>query len=67
MILEIRGFYRFRIQDTAVDTVARIFAATSIAAMSLTFVRAVLADDTTSPARRCACGGSRCCSSAPAG
>jgi exopolysaccharide biosynthesis polyprenyl glycosylphosphotransferase len=44
-ILEGRGFYGFRLQDTPVDTVARIFAATSIAAMTLTFVRALLTDD----------------------
>jgi exopolysaccharide biosynthesis polyprenyl glycosylphosphotransferase len=43
-ILQIRGFYRFRIHDTAVDAIARIFAATSIAAMSLTFARALLTD-----------------------
>lgn len=45
VILEVRGFYGFRLQDTPVDTVARIFAATSIAAMSLTFVRALVTDD----------------------
>ncbi len=31
LILEGRGFYGFRLQDTPVDTIARIFAATSIA------------------------------------
>jgi exopolysaccharide biosynthesis polyprenyl glycosylphosphotransferase len=46
-ILEARGFYDFRLQDTPVDTVARIFAATSIAAMTLTFARALLTDDPT--------------------
>ena len=45
VILEVRGFYGFRLQDTPVDTVARIFAATSIAAMTLTFVRALSTDD----------------------
>ncbi|HEX4804697.1 MAG TPA: sugar transferase [Conexibacter sp.] len=47
LILEARGFYSFRLQDTPVDAVARIFAATSIAAMSLTAVRAVVGDDAT--------------------
>ena len=47
LILEARGFYSFRLQDTPVDTVARIFAATSIAAMTLVFVRALLTDDPT--------------------
>jgi exopolysaccharide biosynthesis polyprenyl glycosylphosphotransferase len=47
LILEARGFYGVRLQDTPVDTVARIFAATSIAAMTLTFARAVVADDVT--------------------
>jgi exopolysaccharide biosynthesis polyprenyl glycosylphosphotransferase len=46
-ILDARGFYGFRLQDTPVDTVARIFAATSIAAMTLVFVRALLTDDPT--------------------
>jgi exopolysaccharide biosynthesis polyprenyl glycosylphosphotransferase len=46
-ILEARGFYGFRLQDTPVDTIARIFAATSIAAMTLTFARALLTDDPT--------------------
>jgi len=46
-ILEARGFYGFRLQDTPVDAVARIFAATSIAAMSLTFSRALVSDDPT--------------------
>jgi exopolysaccharide biosynthesis polyprenyl glycosylphosphotransferase len=45
VILEGRGFYGFRIHDTLLDTVARIFAATSIAAMTLTFVRALVTDD----------------------
>jgi exopolysaccharide biosynthesis polyprenyl glycosylphosphotransferase len=45
LILEGRGFYGFRLQDTAFDTIARIFAATSIAAMTLTFGRALLTDD----------------------
>jgi exopolysaccharide biosynthesis polyprenyl glycosylphosphotransferase len=44
-ILEGRGFYGFRIHDAPLDTIARIFAATSIAAMTLTFVRALVADD----------------------
>ncbi|HEX5146887.1 MAG TPA: sugar transferase [Conexibacter sp.] len=47
VILEARGFYDIRLQDTPVDTVARIFAATSIAAMTLTFARAVISDDGT--------------------
>ncbi|MFL5818655.1 MAG: sugar transferase [Conexibacter sp.] len=47
VILEARGFYGFRLQDTPVDAVARIFAATSIAAMTLTFARALLSDDGT--------------------
>ena len=46
-ILEARGFYDFRLQDTPVDAVARIFAATSIAAMSLVFARALVSDDPT--------------------
>jgi len=46
-ILEARGFYGFRLQDTPVDAVARIFAATSIAAMTLTFARALVSDDPT--------------------
>jgi exopolysaccharide biosynthesis polyprenyl glycosylphosphotransferase len=45
LILEGRGFYGFRLQDTPVDTIARIFAATSIAAMTLTFLRALVVDD----------------------
>lgn len=45
LILEERGFYGFRIHDTLLDTVARIFAATSIAAMSMTFLRALVAGD----------------------
>ena len=47
VILEARGFYGFRLQDTPVDAVARIFAATSIAAMTLTFARALRSDDPT--------------------
>ena len=47
VILEARGFYGFRLQDTPVDAVARIFAATSIAAMTLVFARAILTDDPT--------------------
>ena len=47
VILEARGFYGFRLQDSPVDAVARIFAATSIAAMTLTFARAILTDDPT--------------------
>ena len=47
VILEARGFYGFRLQDTPVDAVARIFAATSIAAMTLTFARALVSDDAT--------------------
>lgn len=44
-VLVSRGSYRFRIHNTAVDALARIVAATSIAAMSLTFIRAVTAQD----------------------
>jgi exopolysaccharide biosynthesis polyprenyl glycosylphosphotransferase len=44
-ILSARGFYGFRLQETPVDTVARIFAATSISAMTLTFLRALAVDD----------------------
>ena len=47
LILDARGFYGFRLQDTPVDTVARIFAATSIAAMTLTAVRAIASNDPT--------------------
>ncbi len=47
LILEARGFYGFRLQDTPVDAVARIFAATSIAAMTLTALRAIASDDAT--------------------
>ncbi len=47
LILEARGFYGVRLQDTPVDTIARIFAATSIAAMTLTFARALVGDDIT--------------------
>jgi exopolysaccharide biosynthesis polyprenyl glycosylphosphotransferase len=45
LILEGRGFYGVRLQDTPVDTVARIFAATSISVMSLTFLRALVTDN----------------------
>jgi exopolysaccharide biosynthesis polyprenyl glycosylphosphotransferase len=45
LILEARGFYSTRLHDAPLDTVARIFAATSIAAMALTFVRALIGDD----------------------
>jgi exopolysaccharide biosynthesis polyprenyl glycosylphosphotransferase len=45
VFLEARGFYDFRIHDAPVDTIARIFAATSIAAMTLTAARALVADD----------------------
>jgi exopolysaccharide biosynthesis polyprenyl glycosylphosphotransferase len=44
-ILALRGFYGARLHDSPVDMVARIFAATSIAAMLLTFVHAVFADE----------------------
>jgi len=47
LILETRGFYGFRLHDSPLDTMARIFAATSIAAMVLTFARALAADDAT--------------------
>ncbi len=45
VILESRGFYGFRLHDAPLDTIARIFAATSIAAMTLTFSRALLTED----------------------
>lgn len=45
VILNLRGFYRPRLHDAAVDMVARVFAATSIAAMVLTFSRSLLYDD----------------------
>jgi exopolysaccharide biosynthesis polyprenyl glycosylphosphotransferase len=45
VILEARGFYTFRLHDAPLDTLGRIIAATSIAAMSLTFTRALLTDD----------------------
>jgi exopolysaccharide biosynthesis polyprenyl glycosylphosphotransferase len=45
LILQARGFYGFRLQDAPVDTIARIFAATSIAAMTLTFARSLALDD----------------------
>ncbi|MGB2710755.1 MAG: exopolysaccharide biosynthesis polyprenyl glycosylphosphotransferase [Conexibacter sp.] len=44
-ILESRGFYGVRIHDAPLDTIARIFAATSIAAMTLTAGRAFVTDD----------------------
>jgi exopolysaccharide biosynthesis polyprenyl glycosylphosphotransferase len=44
-ILQARGFYASRLQDSPLDTIARIFAATSIAAMAVTFLRALVADD----------------------
>jgi exopolysaccharide biosynthesis polyprenyl glycosylphosphotransferase len=44
-ILESRGFYGFRLHDAPLDTIGRIFAATSISAMTLTFGRALLTDD----------------------
>ena len=44
-ILESRGFYDVRIHDSPLDTTARIFAATSIGAMVLTFARALVTDD----------------------
>jgi len=47
MILEVRGFYGVRLQDTPVDAVGRIFAASSIAAMTLEFSRALITDDAT--------------------
>jgi exopolysaccharide biosynthesis polyprenyl glycosylphosphotransferase len=43
--LEVRGFYGFRLHDAPIDTFARIFAATSISAMTLTFFRALLTED----------------------
>lgn len=45
VILQVRGFYRSRLHDAAVDTIARVFAATSIAAMVLTFTRALFYED----------------------
>jgi len=45
VILESRGFYDVRIHDSPLDTTARIFAATSIGAMVLTFSRALVTDD----------------------
>lgn len=44
-ILETRGFYGFRLHDAPLDTFGRIFAATSISAMTLTFGRALLTED----------------------
>ncbi|MCW2951295.1 MAG: sugar transferase [Conexibacter sp.] len=41
-VLEARGFYGERLHDATVDTVARIFTATTIAAMVLALTRAVL-------------------------
>jgi exopolysaccharide biosynthesis polyprenyl glycosylphosphotransferase len=45
-ILEVRGFYGARLHDAPVDVMARIFAATSISAMLLTFLHAVVDNDT---------------------
>lgn len=45
LILQGRGFYAVRLQETPIDTTARIFAATSIAAMIVTFTRALVSDD----------------------
>ena len=45
LMLQVRGFYGVRLDDAPIDTIARIFAATSIAAMILTFGRALVADD----------------------
>ena len=42
IVLAARGFYGSRLHDTPVDMFARVFAATSIAAMSLTFLRVLL-------------------------
>ncbi len=42
MILEGRGFYALRLHQSPVDQMARIFAATSIAAMVLTFAHTIL-------------------------
>ena len=45
LILQGRGFYSVRLHEAPIDMMARIFAATSIAAMILTFARALVADD----------------------
>ena len=42
VILQIRGFYSFRLQAAVVDTLARLFAASSIAAMSIAFARSMV-------------------------
>ncbi|MDO8209840.1 sugar transferase [Conexibacter sp. CPCC 206217] len=42
LILEGRGFYTLRLHQSPVDMMARIFAATSIAAMVLTFAHAIV-------------------------
>ncbi|MGB9186270.1 MAG: sugar transferase [Solirubrobacteraceae bacterium] len=42
VILQVRGFYSFRLQAAGVDTVARLFAACSIAAMSVAFARSLI-------------------------
>ncbi|NLT07149.1 MAG: exopolysaccharide biosynthesis polyprenyl glycosylphosphotransferase [Solirubrobacterales bacterium] len=44
-ILQVRGFYRPRFQDEAIDALARIFAATSIAAMVLTLLGTLIGDE----------------------
>ena len=43
-ILQVRGFYRPRFQDEPIDALARIFAATSIAAMVLTLLGTLIDD-----------------------
>ncbi|HEY4280650.1 MAG TPA: sugar transferase [Conexibacter sp.] len=45
VVLEARGFYSVRMHDSPLDTLARLFAATSISAMSLTFVWALTTSD----------------------
>ncbi|MDW5598800.1 sugar transferase [Conexibacter stalactiti] len=42
LILEARGFYGLRLHQSPVDMIARVFAATSIAAMVLTFSHAII-------------------------
>ena len=42
VILELRGFYALRLHQSPVDVMARIFAATSIAAMVLTFAHTLV-------------------------
>jgi lipopolysaccharide/colanic/teichoic acid biosynthesis glycosyltransferase len=42
VILQIRGFYSFRLQAAMVDTLARLFAGSSIAAMSIAFARSMV-------------------------